>query len=87
MALLVKAPVLRLQISESLAHSLVYSIFVIQYHVAGTRITEMTKIFTVPDLKKAQTSSGSIKSAIVLKAVNAVMANFQWYRDTQGNAN
>ena len=62
------------------AHFFVHSVFVVQDHVPGTRITGVNKIFTVPAFKKAQAGSEIIKPATVVKPVCAVIMNFQRVR-------
>lgn len=58
------------------AHFFVHSVFVVQCHLPGTRIAGVNEMFIVPAFKKAQTGSETIKPAIVIKAVYAVIMNF-----------
>lgn len=51
------------------AHFFIHSVFVVQYHVSGTRITEVNKIFAVPVFKTARTGTETIQPAIVIKLV------------------
>ena len=74
--MLVTALVSKLHRCEFLC-TLLCSSFVIQYHVPGTRIAVVNKIFTVPAFKKAQAGSEIIKPATVMKLVCAVIMHFQ----------
>ena len=74
---MVKALVLKLHRCEFLYTRVCSFSICVQYHVPGTRIIGVNKIFTVPAFKKAQVGSEIIKPATVMKPVCAVIMNFQ----------